>query len=140
MAPNWDGLAPSHMANVYQQYAYPYSSYLWMDPGAPEVSQRLFDVVTDIVTRHVHNVFTRHVICICHLIIRRRHSTSRSSTSGYSIYAILRYAVSRRSTSRRYLLRHVALRHILNVRQYILRHLTFLCVMQFYISAIIILR
>jgi len=51
MAPNWDGLAPNHMANVFKQYAYPYGSYLWMDPGAAEVVDHLIKVVRDIVTR-----------------------------------------------------------------------------------------
>ena len=51
LAPNWDGLAPNHMANVFRQYAYPYDTYLWMDPGADEVIERLISVVVDIATR-----------------------------------------------------------------------------------------
>jgi len=52
MEPNWNGLAPNHMANVLRQYAYPYSSYLWMDPGVPEVVDHLLNVIGDIVTRY----------------------------------------------------------------------------------------
>jgi uncharacterized lipoprotein YddW (UPF0748 family) len=52
MAPNWDGLTPNHMAVVYRQYAYPYDTYLWMDPGADDVINRLLTVVQDIVTRY----------------------------------------------------------------------------------------
>jgi len=52
LANNWNGLAPNHMANVYRQYAYPYSSYLWMDPGAQVVVDHLVSVVSDVVTRY----------------------------------------------------------------------------------------
>jgi len=51
LAANWVGLAPNHMANRYRQYAYPYSTYLWMDPGAQVVVDHLVSVITDIVTR-----------------------------------------------------------------------------------------
>lgn len=52
LSPNWNGLAPNHMANVYRQYAYPYSNYLWMDPGASVVADHLVNVITDILTRY----------------------------------------------------------------------------------------
>jgi len=52
LAPNWDGLAPNHMANVLREYAYPYGSYLWMDPGANAVVEHLLNVTKDIVSRY----------------------------------------------------------------------------------------
>jgi len=55
MAPNWDGLAPNHVANVLRQYAYPYGKYLWMDPGADAVVEHLLNVTRDIVTRYEIN-------------------------------------------------------------------------------------
>jgi len=51
MRPDWQGLAPGHIANIHRQYAHPYDHYLWMDPGAQVVVDWLLDVVTDIVTR-----------------------------------------------------------------------------------------
>lgn len=53
MSPNWDGLTDNHMANIYRQYAYPYSSYLWMDPGAEVIIDHLVNVITDILTRYL---------------------------------------------------------------------------------------
>jgi uncharacterized lipoprotein YddW (UPF0748 family) len=50
--PNWSGLASNHMANVYREFAYPYSTYLWMDPGAQVVIDHLVSVITDIVTNY----------------------------------------------------------------------------------------
>lgn len=41
-----------HMAVVHSEYAYVYGSYLWMDPGAGVVQDRLVDVVVDIVRRY----------------------------------------------------------------------------------------
>lgn len=52
MAPNWDGLAPDHMANKYRQYAYPYDKYLWMDPAAASVADQLISVASDILSRY----------------------------------------------------------------------------------------
>jgi uncharacterized lipoprotein YddW (UPF0748 family) len=52
LAPNWDGLARNHMAVVYRQYAYPYGTFLWMDPGADDVIDRLLTVIKDIITRY----------------------------------------------------------------------------------------
>lgn len=51
LSPNWDGLAANHMANVYRQYAYPYSNYLWMDPGAQVIIDHLVSVIQDIINR-----------------------------------------------------------------------------------------
>jgi len=44
------------MANVFREYAYPYDTYLWMDPGADEVIERLISVVVDIATRFLNMV------------------------------------------------------------------------------------
>jgi len=52
LTPNWNGLAPNHMANVLRQHAHPYDTYLWMDPGAKEVSDHLIRVVSDVATRY----------------------------------------------------------------------------------------
>ena len=51
MRADWQGLAPSHIANVYPQHAHPYDRYLWMDPGAQLVVDWLLAVVRDIITR-----------------------------------------------------------------------------------------
>ena len=51
LTPDWEGLAPNHMANLYPEYAYPYGSYLWMDPGAAVVTDHLMEVILDIVER-----------------------------------------------------------------------------------------
>lgn len=50
---DWSGLASNHMANVYREYAYPYDTYLWMDPGAQVVIDHTVDVIADIVTKSV---------------------------------------------------------------------------------------
>jgi len=52
MAPNWEGLAFNHMAIVHREFAYPYGSYLWMDPGASVVVNHLLDVARDVVSRY----------------------------------------------------------------------------------------
>jgi len=51
LAPNWHGLAPNHIANVYRLFAHPYDQFLWMDPGAVVVEDWLMAVVEDIITR-----------------------------------------------------------------------------------------
>jgi len=51
MRPDWQGLAPCHVANRHRQDAHPYDRYLWMDPGAQVVADWLVAVVTDIITR-----------------------------------------------------------------------------------------
>jgi len=53
MAPNWQGLAPNHIANVHRQFAYPYGEFLWMDPGAQVIADWIVAVIKDIVTRYV---------------------------------------------------------------------------------------
>ncbi|CAG7717583.1 unnamed protein product [Allacma fusca] len=52
MAASTEGLASNHMALLYPQYAYPFSTYLWMDPGAEVVQNRTFDVVMDLTERY----------------------------------------------------------------------------------------
>lgn len=52
MAANSNGLDPNHMAMKFPQYAYPYSTFLWMDPGAPEVQNQTYDVLIDLATRY----------------------------------------------------------------------------------------
>ncbi|CAH1789642.1 unnamed protein product [Owenia fusiformis] len=52
MASNTEGLAPNHMAHKFQNYTYPYGKYLWMDPGASEVTDHLINVVTDVLNRY----------------------------------------------------------------------------------------
>ena len=52
MSPSSDGLAPNHMAILFPEYAYPYSTFLWMDPGAEVVQNRTFQVVMDLVNRY----------------------------------------------------------------------------------------
>lgn len=39
------------MAIEFPQYAYPYGTYLWMDPGAQPIIDRLVAVIDDIVRR-----------------------------------------------------------------------------------------
>jgi uncharacterized lipoprotein YddW (UPF0748 family) len=51
MSPDWSGLDPTHVANRLSQYAYPYGSYLWMDPGAQAVLDDFIGVIDDILTR-----------------------------------------------------------------------------------------
>jgi len=51
MRPDWQGLAPCHIANRHRHHAHPYDRYLWMDPGAQVVADWLVAVVTDIITR-----------------------------------------------------------------------------------------
>ena len=45
-------LADDHIASVLSQYAYEYSTTLWMDPGAKEVQDQLIAVVADLVSRY----------------------------------------------------------------------------------------
>ncbi|MCY1065744.1 family 10 glycosylhydrolase [Nannocystis sp. RBIL2] len=45
-------LADNHVASLLPQYAYEYSTFLWMDPGAKEVQDLLLAVVADLVTRY----------------------------------------------------------------------------------------
>ncbi|CAD5113764.1 DgyrCDS2933 [Dimorphilus gyrociliatus] len=52
LRPDWTGLAPNHMANEFRQYAYPYGNYLWMDPGAKPVQDRLSKVIRDVLDRY----------------------------------------------------------------------------------------
>lgn len=40
------------MALEYPRCAYPFSTYLWMDPGCPEVQNRTYSVAVDLVTRY----------------------------------------------------------------------------------------
>lgn len=63
MRPDWQGLAPQHIANVYRQHAHPYDRYLWMDPAAQPVTDWLMAVVTDIITRSNFSsrILTRNV-------------------------------------------------------------------------------
>jgi uncharacterized lipoprotein YddW (UPF0748 family) len=49
---NTEGFAPNHMALLYPEYAYPFDTYLWMDPGAEVVQNRTFDVAIDLITRY----------------------------------------------------------------------------------------
>ena len=48
-----DDLAPNHacLDPVLSQYCYPYDEYMWLDPGAPEVVDRLVSVIQDIINR-----------------------------------------------------------------------------------------
>ncbi|MBO9999386.1 MAG: family 10 glycosylhydrolase [Cyanobacteria bacterium SID2] len=48
---NYD-LAPHNMARQFPQYAYHYGNLLWMDPGAPEVQDRTYEVITDVARRY----------------------------------------------------------------------------------------
>lgn len=45
-------LAPNHMAKRFPQYAYPYATNIWMDPGATVVQQFILNVTEDIVSRY----------------------------------------------------------------------------------------
>ncbi|MDC0716878.1 glycoside hydrolase family 10 protein [Nannocystis bainbridge] len=45
-------LAANHVASLLPQYAYAYSTFLWMDPGAKEVQDLLLAVVADLVGRY----------------------------------------------------------------------------------------
>ncbi len=45
-------LAPPHLATTHPDLVHPYGPYLWMDPGAKEVQQRLVDVCQDLVERY----------------------------------------------------------------------------------------
>jgi uncharacterized lipoprotein YddW (UPF0748 family) len=49
---NTEGLASNHMALQYPQFAYPFSTFLWMDPGAAVVQNRTYEVVIDLVSRY----------------------------------------------------------------------------------------
>ncbi|WP_017661909.1 glycoside hydrolase family 10 protein [Baaleninema simplex] len=48
---NYD-FAPNHMARQFSQYAYRYGNLVWMDPGAPDVQDRTYEVITDVVRRY----------------------------------------------------------------------------------------
>lgn len=52
MSPNFNDLAPNHWAIQYREYAYPYGTYLWMDPGAEVVQNKTYNVAIDLVTRY----------------------------------------------------------------------------------------
>ncbi|ODN02308.1 hypothetical protein Ocin01_04383 [Orchesella cincta] len=52
LKPSFDHLAANHMAKQFPQYAYIYSTFGWMDPGAQEVQNRTYDVAIDLVTRY----------------------------------------------------------------------------------------
>lgn len=45
-------LAPGHIALAEPGYAYEYGNFLWMDPGAEAVQERVIDVVLDVVDRY----------------------------------------------------------------------------------------
>lgn len=51
LASNTADLAPNHMCLTLSQYCYPYSTYMWMDPGAQAVIDHLVNVIVDIITR-----------------------------------------------------------------------------------------
>lgn len=44
--------APNHISQLYPEYAYTYGSYLWMDPAAVPVQERLVAVIVDVVSRY----------------------------------------------------------------------------------------
>lgn len=46
------GLDAGHIAVKLPQYAYEYSTFLWMDPGAKEVQDQLLAVIADLVGRY----------------------------------------------------------------------------------------
>ena len=52
LSPNDGSFAPNHMAIQYPEYAYKYAQWVWMDPGAPPVQDRTYNVVMDIVRRY----------------------------------------------------------------------------------------
>ncbi|MCA9704434.1 MAG: family 10 glycosylhydrolase [Myxococcales bacterium] len=45
-------LAPGHIALDQPGYAYEYGNFLWMDPGAEPVQERVIDVILDVVDRY----------------------------------------------------------------------------------------
>ncbi|MCX4247662.1 glycoside hydrolase family 10 protein [Paraliomyxa miuraensis] len=45
-------LAPGHIALDQPAYAYEYGNFLWMDPGAELVQERVIDVILDVVDRY----------------------------------------------------------------------------------------
>ena len=45
-------LADNHWAKRFEDYAYPYGSLMWMDPGAPEVREHTIAVCDDLATRY----------------------------------------------------------------------------------------
>ena len=47
-----EGLDPKHMALQFPEFAYPFDTYMWMDPGAVVVQNRTYEVVIDLVTRY----------------------------------------------------------------------------------------
>ena len=48
---SYSTLAADHICNTLREYCYVYDRYLWLDPGAAEVQDRLIDVISDIITR-----------------------------------------------------------------------------------------
>lgn len=52
MSPNTSNVAENHMARIYPEYAYVYDTYLWMDPGAEVVQNRIAAVAVDLVSRY----------------------------------------------------------------------------------------
>ncbi len=50
-SPDWEGLTDDHIANRLPEYAYPYDTYLWMDPASVEVQDHIMDVILDILER-----------------------------------------------------------------------------------------
>ncbi|KAJ6642329.1 Glycosyl hydrolase YngK, partial [Pseudolycoriella hygida] len=52
LSPHTDNVAANHMARMYPQYAYVYSTYMWMDPGAEVVQNRTTQVALDLVNRY----------------------------------------------------------------------------------------
>jgi uncharacterized lipoprotein YddW (UPF0748 family) len=44
--------ASNHVTRTLSQYAYPWGTGIWMDPGAPAVREHVVDVARDIVTRY----------------------------------------------------------------------------------------
>eukprot|EP00918_Siedleckia_nematoides_P057650 GHVU01125680.1.p1 GENE.GHVU01125680.1~~GHVU01125680.1.p1 ORF type:complete len:485 (-),score=16.56 GHVU01125680.1:43-1284(-) len=49
---NTAALSPGSMCNTISQHCHAYGSYMWMDPGAQEVQDQLYNVVMDIATRY----------------------------------------------------------------------------------------
>ena len=62
LKPSWEGLAPNHMAIKFREYAYPYGDFLWMDPGVPEIQERLLMVVEDLMDRLVIMYTSRYTV------------------------------------------------------------------------------
>ena len=52
LTPSTAGLAPDHICIVQSAYCYAYGNNMWLDPGSPEVADRLIAVVEDLVTRY----------------------------------------------------------------------------------------